>query len=92
MRLGAILSVQNYELFLTCDFNGRLNLKTALHANSCFKWSKEFMEAGKRRLRGDTIREATRDELVSLKIENVDLKREVANLRNVISFQAQFRR
>ena len=38
------------------------------------------MEAGKRRLSGDTVREATRDEVTGLKMENEDLKREVANL------------
>jgi len=54
--------------------------KYDIHTNSYFKWSKEFMEAGKRRLSGDTVREATRDEVTGLKMENEDLKREVANL------------
>ena len=54
--------------------------KYDIHANSYFKWSKEFMEAGKRRLSGDTVREATRDEVTTLKMENEDLKKEVANL------------
>lgn len=54
--------------------------KYDIHPNYYFSWSKEFMEAGKRRLSGDIPREATRDEVASLKKENEDLKREVANL------------
>jgi len=38
------------------------------------------LEAGKRRLNGDIIREATRDEVVELKKQNEDLKRAVAEL------------
>ena len=38
------------------------------------------MEAGKRRLNGDIIREATRDEVVDLKKMNNDLKRALADL------------
>lgn len=54
--------------------------KYDIHANSYFTWSKEFMEAGKRRLNGDVIREATRDEVSELKAQNDELKRELANL------------
>jgi len=54
--------------------------KYDLHPNSYFTWSKEFMEAGKRRLNGDVIREATRDEVSELKAQNDELKRELANL------------
>jgi transposase len=54
--------------------------KYDIHPNSYFTWSKEFMEAGKRRLSGDTTREATRDEVSELKAENDELKRELANL------------
>ena len=38
------------------------------------------MEAGKRRLSGDTVREASTDEVVDLKKENTDLKQAVAEL------------
>lgn len=31
----------------------------------CYTWSKEFLEAGKRRLAGDTARAATTDEVVA---------------------------
>ena len=39
-----------------------------------YSWLKEFMEAGKDRLRGNTMRKATRDEVVQLKQENQQLK------------------
>lgn len=32
--------------------------KRGIHSNNYFKWGKEFIEAGKRRLNGDTLREA----------------------------------
>jgi transposase len=54
--------------------------KYDIHQNSYFKWSKDFMEAGKRRLSGDTTREASSDEVTGLKHENDELKRELANL------------
>jgi len=45
-----------------------------------YKWSKDFMEAGKRRLSGDTKREANTTEVVELKGENTSLKELVAEL------------
>ena len=45
-----------------------------------YKWSKDFMEAGKKRLNGDTIREANTTEVQTLKQENQDLKEFVAEL------------
>jgi transposase len=54
--------------------------KYDIHQNTYFKWSKDFMEAGKRRLSGDTTREATRDEVKDMKKENDVIKRELANL------------
>jgi len=45
-----------------------------------YSWSKEFMEAGKRRLSGDITREATRDEVSDLKAQNDDLKKVLAEL------------
>jgi len=54
--------------------------KHDIHQNSYFKWSKDFMEAGKRRLSGDVIREANRDEVNELKRENDEIKKELANL------------
>jgi transposase len=45
-----------------------------------YKWNKEFMEAGKKRLNGDTTRQATSDEVTELRKENQRLKEMVADL------------
>jgi transposase len=45
-----------------------------------YKWNKEFLEAGKKRLAGDTTREATSDEVAELRKENLRLKELVADL------------
>jgi transposase len=45
-----------------------------------YTWSKEFMEAGKRRLAGDAARAATTDEVKDLRREARDLKECVADL------------
>jgi len=43
-----------------------------------YSWSKEFLEAGKRRLAGDTARAATSSEVKDLKRQAVELKEVVA--------------
>lgn len=43
-----------------------------------YKWSKEFLEAGKRRLAGDTARSASTDEVKVPRRESRDLKEIVA--------------
>lgn len=43
-----------------------------------YSWSKEFLEAGKKRLAGDTERSATTDEVKTLKREAHDLKEALA--------------
>ena len=43
-----------------------------------YTWSKDFLEAGKKRLSGDTARQATSSEVVSLKREARDLKEVLA--------------
>jgi transposase len=43
-----------------------------------YNWSKEFLEAGKKRLVGDTARAATSDEVKALRREARDLKEVVA--------------
>ena len=45
-----------------------------------YKWSKDFLEAGKSRLAGDTKREATREDVADLHAENDQLKQVVAEL------------
>jgi len=45
-----------------------------------YSWSKEFLEAGKRRLAGDTVRQATSPEVKDLRREAGELKEVVAEL------------
>ena len=45
-----------------------------------YRGSKEFLEAGKKRLAGDTAREATSDEVKTLRAEAAALKETVAEL------------
>ena len=45
-----------------------------------YKWSKEFLEAGKRQLSGDTERQATASEVKELRSEALALKECVADL------------
>ena len=45
-----------------------------------YTWSKEFMEAGKRRLAGDTARAASTDDVKGLRQEAAALKEVVADL------------
>lgn len=54
--------------------------REGINANLYYRWSKDFLEAGKKRLSGDTVREANSDEVVELKKENTDLKQVVAEL------------
>ncbi len=49
-------------------------------SNLYYRWSKDFLEAGKKRLSGDTVREATSSEVGGLKSENDQLKQLVAEL------------
>ncbi len=48
--------------------------------NLYYRWSKDFLEAGKRRLQGDTKREANSMEVNGLRQENDQLKHLVAEL------------
>mgnify|MGYP000172985231 CR=1 FL=1 len=52
--------------------------REGINNNLYYRWSKDFLEAGKRRLSGDTVREASTDEVVPLKKENANLKQAVA--------------
>ncbi|MDD2286586.1 MAG: transposase [Paludibacter sp.] len=54
--------------------------KHGIYSNNYFKWSKEFIEVGKRRLSGDILREATRNEVGELRRMNEVLKRELGEL------------
>jgi transposase len=54
--------------------------REGISPNLYYNWSKEFLEAGKKRLKGDSKREATSGEVLELRSENVDLKQLVADL------------
>ena len=51
-----------------------------IHPSQYYKLSKEFLEAGKKRLSGDATREATAPEVTELREENDSLKQLVAKL------------
>ena len=51
-----------------------------LNSNAYYRWSKEFLEAGKKRLSGDTAREANSDEVKKLSGEASALKKTLAKL------------
>jgi len=54
--------------------------KEGIHPTLYYKWSKDFLQAGKRRLKGDTVREANSGEVNELRTENEALKQLVAEL------------
>lgn len=54
--------------------------REGINPNLYYRWSKAFLEAGKKRLQGDTQREANTVEVGKLKRENTDLKMLVAEL------------
>ncbi len=54
--------------------------REGINQNLYYRWSKEFLEAGKKRLAGDTAREATSDEVKDLRREALTLKEVVAEL------------
>ena len=51
-----------------------------INQNLYYRWSKEFLEAGKKRLAGDTKREATSDEVQALRTQAVQLKELLAEM------------
>ncbi len=60
--------------------------REGINPNLYYKWSKEFLEAGKQRLLGNTKRQADTAEVTHLRQENSQLKHLVADLslRNVV--------
>ena len=62
------------------DSIAELCRKEGIAQSLYYTWSKEFMEAGKRRLAGDTARAATSDEVKDLRREASALKECVADL------------
>ena len=62
------------------DSIAELCRKEGIAQSLYYTWSKEFLEAGKRRLAGDTARAATTDEVKDLRREAAALKECVADL------------
>ena len=60
------------------DSIAELCRREGLHQNQYYRWSKEFLEAGRKRLAGDIEREATSDEVKTLREEAVQLKEALA--------------
>ena len=59
--------------------------REGIKPHSYYAWTKEFMEAGKERLSRDTVRDATRQEIVELRRENRELKQLVGELSLQVS-------
>ena len=62
------------------DSIAELCRKEGIAQNLYYRWSKEFLEAGKKRLAGDTAREATSDEVKTLRSEARQLKEALAEV------------
>ncbi len=60
------------------DSIAELCRRKGINSNVYYRWSKEFLEAGKKRLAGDTVREATSDEVKQLRLEAARLKEALA--------------
>lgn len=54
--------------------------REGIHPNLYYRWLRDFMEAGKSRLQRDTVRDATKHEVETLKRENAQLKQLVGEL------------
>ena len=62
------------------DSIAELCRREGINSNVYYRWSKEFLEAGKKRLAGDTAREATSDEVKELLAETNALKEALGEL------------
>ena len=62
------------------DSIAELCRREGINQNLYYRWSKDFLEAGKKRLAGDTAREATSDEVRHLRSAALALKEAVADL------------
>jgi transposase len=60
------------------DSIAELCRREGLNQNVYYRWSKEFLEAGKKRLAGDTARDATSDEVKDIRAELRQLKEALA--------------
>src|SRR5216684_8724064 len=62
------------------DSVAELCRKEGINQNLYYRWSKDFLEAGKKQLAGDTAREATSDDVKGLRAESHQLKELLAEL------------
>ena len=62
------------------DSIAELCRREGIAQNLYYRWSKDFLEAGEKRLAGDTARAATSDEVKDLRREATALKEVVADL------------
>ena len=62
------------------DSVAELCRKEGINQKLYYRWSKDFLEAGKKRLAGDTARAATSDEVKGLRTETHQLKQLLAEL------------
>ena len=60
------------------DSIAELCRREGINSNVYYRWSKEFLEAGKKRLSGDTARAATSEEVKDLRAESAALKEALA--------------
>ena len=60
------------------DSIAELCRREGLNQNVYYRWSKDFLEAGKKRLAGDTARDATSDEVKDIRAELRQLKEALA--------------
>ena len=58
----------------------KIRIVEGINPNLYYRWSKDFLEAGKKRFQGDTVKEANSSEVTDLRQENDQLKQLVAEL------------
>jgi transposase len=77
-------SEEKIRIVLDClrgeDSIAEICRREGINPNLYYRWSKDFLEAGKKRLQGDTVREANSSEVTGLRQENEQLKQLVAEL------------
>jgi transposase len=62
------------------DSVAELCRREGINQNLYYRWSKDFLEAGKKRLAGDTAREATSDEVKAVQAQARQLKELLAEV------------
>ncbi len=62
------------------DTIAELCRREGINPNLYYRWSKDFLEAGKKRLSGDTVREANSEEVKALRSEASALKETLGEL------------